>query len=172
MEGKYKVCDVKLTYTTKVKSSERAVIKDSKEAYSLLMNHIYNSETIEHREYMKVIPLNRSSKVLGVIHLSEGGLDSTSADIRIIMQAAILGNASGIIISHNHPSGNKQPSDQDDRITEAINKASNNVIRTMLFPTASLKPDAGKLNIQSSEIEKHAMNGLYELSAMMNSNHR
>lgn len=55
---------------------------------------------------------------------------------------------------------------------KGVNPGMKNVIRTMLFPTASLKPDAGKLNIQSSEIEKHAMNGLYELSAMMNSNHR
>ena len=38
-------------------------------------------------------------------NISEGGLNETSADIRIIMQAAILGNASAIILAHNHPSG-------------------------------------------------------------------
>ena len=123
MEGMYKVCDVKLTYNTKVKSSERAVIKDSNSAYSLLMNHIYDSETIQYREYMKLILLNRAHKVLGIVHISEGGLDSTSADIRIIMQAAILGNASAMILSHNHPSGNKQPSNQDDVLTDKVNKA-------------------------------------------------
>lgn len=123
MEGMYKVCDVKLTYNTKVKSSERAVIKDSNSAYSLLMNHIYDSETIQYREYMKLILLNRAHKVLGIVHISEGGLDSTSADIRIIMQAAILGNASAMILSHNHPSGNKQPSNQDDLLTDRVKKA-------------------------------------------------
>lgn len=65
MEGMYKVCDVKLTYNTKVKSSERAVIKDSNSAYSLLMNHIYDSETIQYREYMKLILLNNAKRVLG-----------------------------------------------------------------------------------------------------------
>ena len=120
MEGMYKVCDVKLTYNTKVKSSERAVIKDSNSAYSLLMNHIYDSETIQYREYMK---LNNAKRVLGIVHISEGGLDSTSADIRIIMQAAILGNASAMILSHNHPSGNKQPSNQDDLLTDRVKKA-------------------------------------------------
>lgn len=72
---------------------------------------------------MKLILLNRAHKVLGIAHISEGGLDSTSADIRIIMQAAILGNASAMILSHNHPSGNKQPSNQDDLLTEKVNKA-------------------------------------------------
>lgn len=62
MEGMYKVCDVKLTYNTKVKSSERTVIKDSNSAYSLLMNHIYDSETIQYREYMKLILLNNAKK--------------------------------------------------------------------------------------------------------------
>lgn len=123
MEGMYKVCDVKLTYNTKVKSSERAVIKDSNSAYSLLMNHIYDSETIQYREYMKLILLNNAKRVLGIAHISEGGLDSTSADIRIIMQAAILGNASAMILSHNHPSGNKQPSNQDDLLTDRVKKA-------------------------------------------------
>ena len=123
MEGVYKVCDVKLTYNTKVKSSERAVVKDSNNAYSLLIGHVYDPETIQHREYMKLILLNRAHKVLGIAHISEGGLDSTSADIRIIMQAAILGNASAMILSHNHPSGNKQPSNQDDLLTEKVNKA-------------------------------------------------
>lgn len=123
MEGMYKVCDVKLTYNTKVKSSERAVIKDSNSAYSLLMNHIYDSETIQYREYMKLILLNNAKRVLGIAHISEGGLDSTFADIRIIMQAAILGNASAMILSHNHPSGNKQPSSQDDLLTDRVKKA-------------------------------------------------
>ena len=123
MEGVYKVCDVKLTYNTKVKSSERAVVKNSNSAYSLLIGHVYDPETIQHREYMKLILLNRAHKVLGIAHISEGGLDSTSADIRIIMQAAILGNASAMILSHNHPSGNKQPSNQDDLLTEKVNKA-------------------------------------------------
>ena len=120
MEGVYKVCDVKLTYNTKVKSSERAVVKDSNSAYSLLIGHVYDPETIQHREYMKLILLNRAHKVLGIAHISEGGLDSTSADIRIIMQAAILGNASAIILAHNHPSGNIQPSMQDDQVTKRV----------------------------------------------------
>lgn len=59
---------------------------------------------------LKSVLLNRANKVLGVTQVSEGGLNSTPVDIRIIMQAAILDNASAIILSHNHPSGNLRPS--------------------------------------------------------------
>ena len=119
----YKVCEVKLTYSTKVKSSERACITSSLDAYQFLIKHIYDPETIQYREYLKILLLNRGQKVLGVVPISEGGIDSTCADIRIIMQAAILGNASGIILTHNHPSGNLQPSKQDDVLTEKLRDA-------------------------------------------------
>lgn len=123
MEGILKVCDVKLTYNTKVKSSERPVIHNSEDIYRLLVDHVYNEGTILHKEYLKLILLNNSSKVLGVSNISEGGINETSADIRIIMQAAILGNASSIILAHNHPSGSLKPSTQDDLVTANLRKA-------------------------------------------------
>lgn len=123
MEGILKVCDVKLTYNTKVKSSERPVIHNSEDIYRLLVDHVYNEGTIQHKEYLKLILLNNSSKVLGVSNISEGGINETSADIRIIMQAAILGNASSIILAHNHPSGSLKPSTQDDLVTANLRKA-------------------------------------------------
>lgn len=60
---------------------------------------------------------------MGVVPISEGGLNQSLADVRIILQAAILGNASGIILSHNHPSGNRLPSKEDDALTERVSKA-------------------------------------------------
>lgn len=123
MEGILKVCDVKLTYNTKVKSSERPVIHNSEDTYRLLVDHVYNEGTIQYKEYLKLILLNNSSKVLGVSNISEGGINETSADIRIIMQAAISGNASSIILAHNHPSGSLKPSAQDDLVTTNLRKA-------------------------------------------------
>ena len=103
MESQYKVCEVKL----------------AENAYKILLS-VFDSETIQYKEFFKVILMNRANKVLGVCHISEGGLNETSADIRIIMQAAILGNASAIILAHNHPSGNIQPSMQDDQVTKRV----------------------------------------------------
>lgn len=123
MEGILKVCDVKLTYNTKVKSSERPVIHNSEDIYRLLVDHVYNEGMIQHKEYLKLILLNNSSKVLGVSNISEGGITETSADIRIIMQAAILGNATRIILAHNHPSGSLKPSTVDNLLTERVKNA-------------------------------------------------
>ena len=116
MESQYKVCEVKLTYKSKIKASEREKIFS---AYKILLS-VFDSETIQYKEFFKVILMNKANKVLGICPISEGGLNETSADIRIIMQAAILGNASAIILAHNHPSGNIQPSMQDDQVTKRV----------------------------------------------------
>jgi DNA repair protein RadC len=55
--------------------------------------------------------------------LFEGGISSTIADIRMIMQTALLGNASSIIVAHNHPSGQLKASEADKQITTKIKEA-------------------------------------------------
>jgi DNA repair protein RadC len=67
--------------------------------------------------------LNRANKVLGVMNVSDGGISCTAVDTRLIMQSVILSNATQIIIAHNHPSGNLQPSAEDTYITKRVKKA-------------------------------------------------
>jgi DNA repair protein RadC len=69
--------------------------------------------------------LTRSNKVLGIASISKGGINGTVTDVRIILQYAIKANASGIIICHNHPSGNLQPSESDLTITRKIKESGN-----------------------------------------------
>ena len=64
--------------------------------------------------------LNRSNRVLGIAHISKGGITGTVTDLRIILQYAISGNASGIILAHNHPSGNLKPSEADLSLTKKV----------------------------------------------------
>lgn len=64
--------------------------------------------------------LNRANKVLGVFEVSTGSTTATVADPKIIFAAAIKANASGIIIAHNHPSGNLSPSQQDIDLTRKV----------------------------------------------------
>lgn len=66
---------------------------------------------------------NRSAKVIQKIKISQGGTSETSADLRLILKAAINALASGIVLCHNHPSGNVQPSQQDDLLTRNLQKA-------------------------------------------------
>ena len=118
-----KVSEVKLTYSTKVKASERYSITSPDDLYKFLRNYVFDPETIELRESFKLILLNRANKVLGFSSLFEGGISATVTDVRMIMQTALLGNASSIIVAHNHPSGQLKASEADKQITTKIKEA-------------------------------------------------
>ncbi len=77
---------------------------------------------LEHEEFW-LLMLNRANRVLGRYKVSQGGLSGTVIDTRIILKKALDNLASSIIVCHNHPSGNKQPSDADVKITEKLKKA-------------------------------------------------
>jgi len=77
---------------------------------------------LAHEEFW-ILFLNRSNKVINRMKLSQGGLSGTVTDVRIVMKKAIEYLASGIIICHNHPSGNLNPSDSDNKITQKIKEA-------------------------------------------------
>jgi DNA repair protein RadC len=118
------VSEVTLIYKTKVKPKDRAKITSSKDAYQLLFDS-WNKNTIEYVEEFKLLLMNRSNAVLGILSVSKGGISGTVTDIRLIFQAAIKANASGIIVCHNHPSGNLNPSESDKKITLKIKEAGN-----------------------------------------------
>jgi len=118
------ISEVKLIYQSKVKASDRPKVTCSKDACDLF-NLSWNHDTIEFYEEFKVLLLNRSNAVLGLISVSKGGISGTVTDVRIILQAAIKSCASGIIVAHNHPSGNLNPSESDSRITQKIKEAGN-----------------------------------------------
>ena len=122
MKNLFTVNEVKLSYKTKQNASERPKVLSSESVHKVLLN-CYDADTVEFREYFKVLLLNRANRVLGVFNVSEGGISETVVDIRLILQSAILSNASGIILSHNHPSGNINPSQNDDIITRKIKEA-------------------------------------------------
>jgi len=116
------ISEVKLIYKTKIKASERPQIKNSKDAYDLFLGN-WDQETIEYVEEFKLLLLNRSNSVLGIMPVSRGGISGTVTDVRLIFQAAIKANASGIIVCHNHPSGNINPSESDARLPMKIKEA-------------------------------------------------
>jgi DNA repair protein RadC len=72
-----------------------------------------------------ILFLNRSNKVINRMKLSQGGISGTVTDVRMVMKKAIEYLASGIIVCHNHPSGNLNPSESDTKITQKIKEAGN-----------------------------------------------
>ena len=114
-----RVAEVQLVYKSTLKASLRPKITKSQDAFEVLKQH-WNYETIEFIEEFEVMLLNRANRVLGLIDISLGGKAGTIADPKIIFAAAIKSNASGIILIHNHPSGNLKPSQQDLDLTRKI----------------------------------------------------
>jgi DNA repair protein RadC len=118
------VSEVKLSYKNRVKAADRVKISCSRDAYKVFMDN-WNPEIIEFVEEFKILLMNRSNSVLGILDISKGGISGTVTDVRVVFQAAIKGNASGIICAHNHPSGNLNPSESDTRLTQKLKEAGN-----------------------------------------------
>ena len=114
------LAEIQISYSTKVKAADRKKIRCSQDAVNIL-REIYPG--FEHREYFYILCLNRANQLLGFHQVSVGGISGTVTDVRLIYQVAIKANASGIILSHNHPSGNLQPSEADIKITKKIKDA-------------------------------------------------
>ena len=118
LEKLLNVAEVELSYKCHIKPADRIKISDEKDVYSLARSLL--EDRIEHHEEMYMVLLDQALKVLGVALVSKGGISNTVVDLRIIFQAAILANASRIILVHNYPSGNLKPSLQDDKITKRV----------------------------------------------------
>ncbi|MFZ6012124.1 MAG: JAB domain-containing protein [Bacteroidota bacterium] len=119
---RYQVAEVQLVYKSNVKPSLRPKIDHSKDAYQLLLES-WDDTKIELLEQFKVMFTNRAHKVLGIFEVSTGGVSGTVADPKLIFAAAIKAMATGLVLSHNHPSGNLQPSQADIDLTRKIKEA-------------------------------------------------
>ena len=119
-----KVAEVEITYRPKFKVSERPQISKSQDAYDILVQQ-WDKGKIELLEEFKILLLNRRNRVLGIVHISSGGLSGTVADPKVIFTAALKACASGIILCHNHPSGELNPSSEDLALTRRLVEAGN-----------------------------------------------
>ena len=77
---------------------------------------------MQHHEEVHVLYLNMANRVLGISNIAKGGINRSIVDVRIILQTALKVSASAIILSHNHPSGNLTPSNDDLEMTKMIKK--------------------------------------------------
>lgn len=77
---------------------------------------------LPHEEFW-VLFLNNSNKVISKSQLSKGGISGTIVDVRLVFKLALENGATGLILCHNHPSGNLRPSDADRQITKKIRQA-------------------------------------------------
>ena len=118
----YDVSEVELIYKPKVKASQRPKIQSSRDAANLL-RQLWDPNKIDFIEQFKILLLNRSNSVLGMVEISTGGVTGTVVDCKLIFVAALKANACNLVISHNHPSGNLKPSKADEELTQKIKEA-------------------------------------------------
>lgn len=121
LTGKH-VAEIELVYRSKVKPSERPQIKNSRDTFDLFISH-WDMDKIELLEQFKCMFLNRANRVLGIYEMSTGGTTGTIADAKLIFAAALKANANKLAISHNHPSGNLKPSNEDIALTRKLANA-------------------------------------------------
>lgn len=113
---------VKLVLRDKTPIEERPLIQNSMDAFQVVRLH-YPPGQLQYREFAFAVYLNRASRVLGVQKLCEGGTTSAIVDMKMIFTGALLCGASAIIMSHNHPSGQLEPSKADLTITKKAKEA-------------------------------------------------
>ena len=117
---KQNIAEIELIY--RPSQHERKRINDSNDAEPVF-RYFWNENTIGYFEEFKVMYLNRNNQILGVYHHAKGGLAGVVCDVRMIFQAALKANAHSIILAHNHPSGNLEPSQIDIELTNRIKEA-------------------------------------------------
>ncbi|KQS92368.1 DNA repair protein RadC [Chryseobacterium sp. Leaf394] len=100
---------------------DKPQITSSKAAYDVLKIHLSDLRT----EEFWALFLNQNNKVVHLSQLTQGGINQSLVDLRILFKIAMDHFATGIIVSHNHPSGNLKPSQEDISITKKIKDAGN-----------------------------------------------
>src|SRR5690606_19713620 len=114
------IAEIKVSYSNnqplKVKLTHSNIL------YKFLLSK-WNMDIIEFQEESKLILVNKANMVLGIYELSKGGISGTVVDIKIVLSVALKCHASGVILVHNHPSGNLTPSESDKQITRKLKQA-------------------------------------------------
>lgn len=119
LDAEFKVREIEVTFT-----GDRyffGQVTTSRDAYEFIKSTILSG--IEVQEHFIALYLNQANKIIGYYHHSTGTINSTPVDIEIIAAVALKTLSKAVIVSHNHPSGNLQPSAPDKSITKEIRAA-------------------------------------------------
>jgi DNA repair protein RadC len=100
---------------------EKVKITSSIDAQNYIRQFYFDD--IEIYESCFILLLNRNNQTIGYAKISQGGITGTIVDAKIICKYAVDSLASGVILAHNHPSGNLNPSQGDKDMTNKIKDA-------------------------------------------------
>lgn len=106
------------TLGKKASSFEKVKMKESKDIEKYIRQ--FYGEDIEIYESFFLLLLNRANETIGYAKISQGGITGTVVDIKILLKYVVDSLASGVVVCHNHPSGNLRPSNEDTFLTKNI----------------------------------------------------
>ena len=116
---KSKISEFSLKYTKT--DIQKTKVTTSESASNVIRKFYFDDINIY--ESFFILLLNRANNTTGFAKISQGGTAGTVVDIKIIAKYAVESLSSAVIICHNHPSGDKRPSDADLNITRRIKDA-------------------------------------------------
>lgn len=99
--------------------ASRPVVRRAADAAALVAPRLGHRD----QEHFCVLLLNTRHEVIGVVETSRGGLNAASVEAREVFREAVRRSAHAVILAHNHPSGNPEPSPDDVRLTAALRQA-------------------------------------------------
>ena len=111
--------EVKIHLVRENNPVKECLVKSPKDVYELVKDELKKAD----REIFLAVSLNTRNKVLGINTVSVGSLNASLVHPREVFKPAILQNATGIILVHNHPSGEEKPSREDLEITARLVEA-------------------------------------------------
>lgn len=124
LQSLFKVSEVEITYRNQTPIQDRICITQSTMAYQIL-RQTWDENKIELLEQFKILLIDRNSHCLGISEIATGGMSACVVDPRVVFAIALKTKASGLILAHNHPSGNLKPSEADLSLTSKFMKAGN-----------------------------------------------
>ncbi len=116
------IAEIELIYRSTMKTADRPKITSSQDAYQVLRS-LWRNDTICLYEQFRILLLDRSNRVLGQTLISSGGTAGTVVDPKLVFVTALKTKSAALIVAHNHPSGNLQPSEADLKMTRQLKQA-------------------------------------------------
>lgn len=117
----FEVAEVELTYKPSNLDKERPQVTDPETA-QVVFRHNWRKGTISLLESFYVMFLDNAKMVMGIAEISRGGSNATIVEPKMVFACAIKSAAHSIVVAHNHPSGNLNPSQADIQLTKRLNE--------------------------------------------------
>lgn len=116
------VSEITYSYNSKMDLSGSPTIRSSQDAVNIFLSK-WETNHLEIQESCYLLLLNRANKVKGCVLISKGGHSGTVVDAKMIFSIALKTMSASIVLAHNHPSGNMQPSAADLQLTKKLKSA-------------------------------------------------